>query len=62
MLTETLLRIPFSDWSPLIDYRENAPNPVTGGFRYYFTRSQAISCMPFFQGQNRRFGVSEESY
>jgi hypothetical protein len=34
---------------------------VIGGFRYYFTESQAASCK-HFQRQNRRFRVFEAGY
>jgi hypothetical protein len=34
---------------------------VTGGFRYYFTESQAASCK-HFPCQNRRFMVLEAGY
>jgi hypothetical protein len=76
MLTETLLKTPFSvigryspvsapHWlySELIGCRENAQESrITGGYhRYVFTDSQAAFCM-HFKSQNHRFRVLEEGY
>ncbi len=45
---------------PLIGCMENAQElQYLGGVHYDFTKSQASSCM-YFQGQSRRFRVSEE--
>jgi hypothetical protein len=52
MLTETLLKIPYSVIGHWL---------VRGGFRYDCTESQAASCI-HFQCQNRRFRVFEAGY
>jgi hypothetical protein len=67
MLTETLLKIPFSVTmvdifrrGPLIGCRENAQEIIChGSFRYDFTESLSAYYM-HFQCQNRPFKVFEE--